>query len=222
MLTTAFLALLAVSPIHEGNGGGDGPFSIRATFPEEQLRLDGAGGTATLVVELELEPGWELPRNPLLPASAPAPLLQLAPSAGVVPVGPVAETLDALLRAGLLDLPWERMLAERTTRVELRFPDPLPADAAVELNVVAYASAPDDERVRLHRRRYRLPVRPGAVAEEIDAGRAAWGGERQAALLHVGERAEGFEIATPFGESLRLADVLGDGPVVVSLQRSCL
>ena len=201
MLEFAFgLALLAAAPPAD-------VLRVSAELGTDRLE---AGHTYTATVHVSYAGGWSS-------GNQPPPLVQIDYPPGVRPNSAIL-TGRALAKNGFVDEPFEYAPTDGVVRINFAVDRPLTGDDALEFNVLAYLTAENEADAWFVRRRFRLPLRPDATAEPIEATSSNWG---PGGLLQIGDKIDPeLTLPTAAGEKVRLGDVLGKRNLILTTYRA--
>lgn len=202
MLKTIVLVPLLIAPAPPAD-----VVNVTATVATDALVI---GNESHLNVAVAFKDGWTA-------AGLPGPILQIKTPPSVELVGEEITDPRALARNEFLKAPFERMIEGGSTRVAFKLTDEPAEDERIRFNVLTYVAAGADEDAHFVRRRYELPLKAGATAIEMAATPSDWGRGDE---LQLGQDAPKFELPRADGSTVKLADALGENPVIVTTYRA--
>lgn len=170
-----------------------------------------AGQTYELQVDVSFAEGLSADK-----AGLPYPLLQIKVPRSAELTGQVLKSRQELMRNEFLMAPYERVLEEKSTKVEFKLRREPKDDEAFFLNVIGYVGDGEGD-ARFIRHRLRLPLKGGATGEPADAADSSWDVDD---YLDIGDKAPNFTLPTADGEKVKLSDYRGDKNVVVTTYRA--
>lgn len=188
--------------------GGSEVLTLEARLGEAELA---AGSEHELVVTAALAAGWAPSTKDLVP------VLQIDVPEGVELLGETHDTIREQARNEFLTAPFERILEMGAQPVAFRVTEVPADDAVLALNVVAYLHTEEEQAATFLRRRFELPLKPGAAAREVPATSSRWG---RGDFLQIGDEASSFELPRADGSFLLLDELLYKKDILITTYRA--
>ena len=204
LLSMAFVCL-ASSP------AGDA-LQVSARIEAEALEV---GQEYDVVLEVGMEDGWSASNS-----GVPNALLQIQVPPSVELSGEVLKTHRELSRNEFLQAPFERLIEEKTTRIQFKLRQKPSKKERIRFNILAYTSSSGDDDHWFVRQRYSLKLKPGAKAKrsrKAKALRSDWGQQNE---LTLGEKIKPIGLPRADGSMVYLRKYLGKKNIIVTTYRA--
>lgn len=201
---------LLAAPLAAGIAGhaAAGEVTLTVTLPPGDLAQD-AVITADVAITLE---GLSA-----LGGNAPTTLLQLDVPPSVRIEGRVIDDPRQLQRNEFVEEPWERQFDPTGGEVRFRLTGEPAADERLGISVLLFLEDEDGARTFV-RRRVDLPLTGGAsVTTSAAATDSGWG---RNGTLEIGQRATAHDLPRADGTTLKLEEMLGQRPIVITTYRA--
>jgi len=171
------------------------------------------GGEYTFTVEIDLDESWSASG-----AGVPSPLLQIDVPPSIELEGRVLDTYREQANNEFIVTPFERAVEVGATEIGFRLVgEPAPGET-IGLSVVAYL-ADGEGGAEFLRQRIELPVEAGAAADgALWPDRSTWSALDD--VLDIGDPLRDVALLRADGSTLRLSDLTGEGPLIITTYRA--
>ncbi|MGE3182955.1 MAG: hypothetical protein AB7N71_15100 [Phycisphaerae bacterium] len=160
-------------------------------------------------VAASMAAGWSSKKQPPL-------ITQLDYPACVAPVDKVLKGKE-LAENEFIAEPYEYLLRENGREIEFRL-IAAPADGdAIGINVIGYLRGEDDDAVWFVRKRFELPLKPGAAADPADAADSKWS---EPNVLQIGDKLPAISLPQADGEKVDFAEHAKGKNLVITTYRA--
>lgn len=171
------------------------------------------GGDYTFTLQIDLDDAWSASG-----AGVPSPLVQIDVPPSIELAGRVLATYREQANNEFVVLPFERAAQVGATEIGFRLVGAPAPGETIGLSVVAYL-ADGEGGAQFLRQRIELPVEAGAgAAGVLWPQRSTWSALED--VLDIGDPMENVTLSRADGSPLRLADLAGRGPLIITTYRA--